>query len=263
MTLDSTNRDNSRPSRWQTVHFAFVTLWSGRAHAERTLDWLATADMPPNSALYWVDNSGGGFTARLRADWQDRLRSRFLRLAFVRGGDPYRKRPGARVTDPARHVHIAQLCNRIFPRVSEEVFISLDDDVVPPLDGVRTLHDLLESSDDVAMVAGAMRDRVDPRRVVAACHKEYWLDIPQYDALPAEPFEIGMAGGGFMMLSNRVLQQVLPVRCQKFANGYSLGWDGNVCRDITALGYRMLLHPGVRCAHFCPEVLAYEATLRG
>jgi hypothetical protein len=247
------------PCTWERMHFAFVTLWGGRAHAERVLEWLATAEMPPHSVLYWLDNSGGKISAELRAAWQERLRHRFLRLALMRGGAPYRMKPGETGTDPGRHVHIARLYDRILSKVKEDVVVCLEDDVVPPRDGVRSLFQLMQSAPRIGVASGIYRDRLDPPRIVAARHKRYWLNRVSWDGLPAEPFEVGMTGGGFIMLTNRALQQALPAKCRRFENGQATGWDGKICTDLTALGYRVMVHPRVRCAHLCPEVMEYEA----
>jgi hypothetical protein len=144
----------------------------------------------------------------------------------------------------------------------EEAVVVLEDDMVPPLDGVRQLLDRMQDADRVGLVAGVYRDRLNPGKICAALDKSRWLNAPDYDALPQEPFEIGMTGGGFTLLLNRALQQVLPVRCKAFAEGHTLGWDGKLCVDLTALGYRLLAHPGVMCAHLCPEIAAYDAELR-
>ncbi len=162
---------------------------------------------------------------------------------------------------PRRQVHISRLYNLVLPHVAEEAVVFLEDDVVPPLDGGRMLQDQLQESGGVGVVAGVYRDRLNPDRVCAALDKRRWLDAPQWDAQPKEPYEIGMTGGGFTLVLNRALQQVLPVKCKFFAEGYALGWDGNLCVELTALGYRLLAHPRVRCAHLCPEVIAHEATL--
>ena len=34
---------------------------------------------------------------------------------------------------------------------------------------------------------------------------------------------------------------------------------GRFAIDVAAMGYRIMVHPRVRCAHLCREVLAYEA----
>ena len=64
------------------------------------------------------------------------------------------------------------------------------------------------------------------------------------------------------MIRNQALQQAMPVRCKRFGKEFALGWDGNLCVDLTAYGYRLMAHPGVFCAHYCPEVMAYESSLR-
>src|SRR5262245_5094721 len=102
--------DGYTPSNWATSHFAIVTLWGGRAHAEQTLEWLATAEVPPNTVLYWLDNSGGKFTAPLREAWERRLRSRFRRLVWFHGGAPYVASSGSGVF--GRLAHISRLYNR-------------------------------------------------------------------------------------------------------------------------------------------------------
>src|SRR5262245_47794672 len=108
---------DSPTADWESSHFAFVTLWAGRPHAERTLDWLATAEIPPHSSLYWLDNSGGKYTAHLREVWEKRLHKRFRRLALLHGGAPYRIKPELGSMDPGRHIHIARLTDRIMSRV--------------------------------------------------------------------------------------------------------------------------------------------------
>ncbi len=246
--------------RWDTWGFAFVTLWSGKASGERVLDWLATATVPPNSVLYWVDNSGGLLTETLRAAWKERLHHRFRKLEWLKCGEPYRSAPGEALLHPGRHRQVARLYNVVFPRVFEEIVVTLEDDIVPPLDGVRSLLSLMDAAGRVGVAAGAYRDRIRPMDICAARSKRLWLDVPRYDALPAGPFEVGKTGGGFALMLNRALQQVLPVRCTVFGQGVA-GWDGYLCNGLTSLGYRLMLHPGVRCAHLCPEVSAYESTL--
>ncbi len=250
---------NTEMSAWATRSFGFVTLWSARESEDRVLDWLATAEVPPQSALYWVDNSGGRSTAKLQQAWAQRLQPRFRRLVWIEAGDPYRAAQGEDLKHPGRHQQVARLYSQVFARVWDEMVVTLEDDTVPPADGLRSLLALYSAGNRVAAVAGVYRDRINPARIAAARHKHYWQDIPVYDALPAEPFEVGMTGAGFTLIVNRALQQVLPLRC---IDHPLLGFDANMGRDFTALGYRVLVHPGVRCAHLCPEVIAYEATRR-
>jgi len=246
---------------WDKRHFAFVTLWSGNETGLRVLEWLATADVPPNSVLYWVDNSDGRMTGHLRLEWERRLSRRFLKLVWIDGGGSYRAAPGEHLLKVGRHLHVADLYNLVFPRIFEEIVVTLEDDIVPPPEGVRTLLRVLVESGRTGMVAGVYRNRVSPTDICATLSERLWRDAPRYDSLPAEPFEVGMSGGGFALIPNRALQQALPLRCATAGQYVLLGWDGNFGKDLAALGFRRMVHPGVRCAHLCREVADYEATL--
>jgi hypothetical protein len=248
---------------WDAWHFAFVTLWSGNESGLRVLEWLATAEVPPNSVLYWVDNSDGRMTERLRLEWERRLSLRFLKLVWIDGGQSYRAATGEHLLKAGRHLHVADLYNLVFSRIFEEMVVTLEDDIVPPPEGVRTLLRLLIESDRAGMAAGVYRNRVSPTDICATLGERLWRDAPRYDALPAEPFDVGMTGGGFALMPNRALQQALPLRCATIGQHVLLGWDGNFGKDLAALGFRRMVHPGVRCAHLCPEVTDYEATLLG
>lgn len=254
------NSDDAQ-KRWNEGHFAFVTLWSRRETGLRVLDWLATAEIPPNSTLYWMDNSGGLLAEVLREGWARRLSRRFRKLVRMEAREPFKPKPGQSPLHPSRHLHIARLYNSVLRRVVEEAVVLLEDDTVPPRDGLRGLVNELQETARVGAVAGVYRDRLNPDKICAALDKHQWLNAPLYDALPTEPFEIGMTGGGFTLLLNRALQQAMPLACKIFADGHALGWDAKLCADLTALGYRILAHPGVRCAHLCSEVVAYEAAL--
>ncbi len=203
---------------------------------------------------------------KLRAEWQQRLRHRFRKVVWGECGEPFRSKSGEAIKDPRRHLHVARAhITLIFPRVMEEAVVVLEDDTVPP-SFTECACSWIGSRIriGVGLVAGVLPGPpLHPEKICASLDKRRWLDVPLYDALPKEPFEIGMTGGGFTLLLNRALQQAMPLACKVFAEGYTLGWDGKLCTDLTALGYRILAHPGVRCAHLCPEVIAYEASLAG
>ena len=201
-------------------------------------------------------------TPMLRGEWERSLRRRFRQVVWLKRGEPFCPKVGSPTLHPMRHVHVARLYSVIFPRVTEDAVVTLEDDMVPPLDGMRRLVEEMSEANRVGVVAGVYRDRLHPDKICVAFNKQRWLDVPPYDALPQEPFEIGMTGGGFALILNKVLQQVLPVKCAAYPEGYTLGWDGKMCTDFTALGYRILAHPAVMCGHLCPEIAAYDAALR-
>ncbi|MEA3208357.1 MAG: hypothetical protein QOE70_1414 [Chthoniobacter sp.] len=230
---------------WIGRSYAFVTLWS-RPAADAVLDWLASAEVPPQSFLYWVDNSGGKLAPRLGSTW-GRLRSRFRGLVLLSAGDPYQARRGEPYLTLARHAHVTALYNQVFSRVREEMVVTLEDDIRPPRDGLRKLVELMQG--DVALASGVYRSRRNPDYICASRDKAAWHDVPRFDALPAKPFEVGMTGGGFALIENRALQAALPLRCSTTPDGGLMAWDGNLALDLAAAGARLLAHPQVRCEH--------------
>jgi hypothetical protein len=110
---------------WTARSYAVVTLWS-RPAADAVLDWLARAEVPPQSFLYWVDNSDGKLAPELGSAW-GHLCSRFRGIVLLSAGDPYEPRRGEPYLSLARHTHVTALYNKVFPRVREEMVVTLED----------------------------------------------------------------------------------------------------------------------------------------
>jgi hypothetical protein len=237
--------------------FAFVTLWGPKTEASlKVLEWLGEAEIPPRSALYWVDNSGGTMTALLQ-EWSVRLSSRFPTVTIVHAGHPHIPAQGEKYLNKNRHQQVARLYNSIFHKVAEEMVVTLEDDTLPPLDGVRSLLDLLRPFSPVAVAASVYRSRNAPERACISIRSDLWLDVPLFDALPEEPFFVGMTGGGFAIIANWALKQAMPMRCEFSTKGALMGWDGNLGMTLHALGYKLVAHPKVKSQHLAPEILAF------
>ena len=237
--------------------FGIVTLWSGKSAAEdELLGWLERAELPARTALYWVDNSGGKLTAKLKAAYE-RIKHRFTALHFIDMGEPYYIAPGEPYIDIRRHSHVAGLYNQVFTRVREEMVVILEDDVIPPLDGIHQLMQHFRPGSNTAFVTGVYRSRTAPTHCCAATHKEQWSGVPRYDDLPSNAFEVSMSGGGFAIVGNWALQQALPMRCEYSKRGYLMGWDGNLGLALAAKGYKLILEPKTKCKHLCAEVIEY------
>jgi len=242
--------------------FGFVTLWGPKkASSLKVLKWLETADIPPRSALYWVDNSGGTMT-KLLQKWSVKLAGRFGSITIVNAGDPHRTEPGESYLNAVRHQQVARLYNNVFGRVAEEMVVTLEDDTLPPQDGVYRLLELIRPFSEVAVAASVYRSRNAPRRLCAAVCKEAWIEVPNFDDLPDKPFEVGMTGGGFAIIANWALKQAMPMRCEFSETGALMGWDGNLGIALSGLGYKLMVHPEVKSEHLCPEVTAYLRKLR-
>lgn len=240
-------------------HFAFVTLWSGGDlnTSLRVLQWLDTAEIPPSSMLYWVDNSGGKMRSLLHY-YSERLRDRFLGVTIIDGGEPYRMDKGEDYKHPARHKHVAYLYNMILPMIREEIVVTIEDDVIAPENGVRRLLGLMSPHSPVAVSSGVYRSRPSP--VHACCSLDFnrWHNVPLINKMPKEPFEVGMTGMGFALIANWALQECLPVFCELTEDGRLMGWDGNLGIALRERGYKLLVHPGVYCQHLCKSVMEWE-----
>lgn len=237
--------------------FGFVTLWGPKKPSSlKVLEWLETADLPPRAALYWVDNSGGTMTKTLQK-WSVKLADRFSSITIVNAGDPHRPEPGENYLNAVRHQQVARLYNNIFSRVTEEMVVTLEDDTLPPKDGVYRLLELIRPFSNVALAASVYRSRNAPHRLCASLNKKAWIEVPNFDALPDQPFEVGMTGGGFAIMANWALKQALPMRCEYSESGALMGWDGNLGITFGNLGYKLMAHPKVKCEHLCPEVTTY------
>lgn len=240
-------------------HFAFVTLWGGgnTEVSRQVLEWLMTAEIPPSSMLYWVDNSGGKMRPLLHY-YADRLRDRFVAVTIIEGGAPYKMQPGEAYKNPPRHKHVAYLYNMVLPMIREEIVCFIEDDNIPPLDGVRKLLRLIQPNSSVAVAASVYRSRPSPAHICASRDKTLWRDVPVFNALPTAPFEVGMTGLGFALVANWALQECLPVFCELTEDGRLMGWDGNLGLALTARGYKLFADPSVRCSHLCAPVIEWE-----
>ncbi len=244
---------------WTNKTFALVTLWSGYSQAvARIFEWMKTADLPPQTTLYWVDNSGGLLTDLLSVTALQ-FKNRFCAVNLIDAGEPYRPMPGDTYFAKARHDKVADLYTMIMEKISEEYIITLEDDTVPPPDGARSLWDLIQCRSNLAMAAGVYRTRTGPERICASFPNSRNPSMPGfqpfYDKLPAEPFLVDRTGAGFALMRRSAVVASLPMR---FEVQHRRGWDVNLCFDMRDKGWTVAAHPTVRCEHLCKEVMQFE-----
>lgn len=255
----SGNLEAHEESLMRAYHFGFVTLWGGRDLnvSQQVLEWLETAEIPPFSSLHWVDNSGGTMTAQLQ-HYAQKFRSRFQSITIIDGGNPYQMADGEPYKSPARHKHVAYLYNRVLPKLKDEIIVFLEDDTIPPKDGIRQLLKPFNPGENVAISASVYRSRPSPQNICASKDLKRWVNPPRYDQVGEEPFPVGMTGLGFALVANWALQECLPVFCELTDDGRLMGWDGNLGMALTAKGYRLLVDPRVKSKHLCPSVIEWE-----
>ena len=235
---------------WKARSLAVVSLLAGRPSTlERWQRFLLTAELPPKTALYVVDNSGNAeFTRRVYSIGTTVASERNLTHFDVAvTGEPYKLDGHEPYMTKLRHLHVAQLYAEVLPRVSEDLVLTLEDDVEPPSDAVRRLGEELgyPSRANIGAVAAAYPSPVVPAQVCAGLGPDGWGHAVAWRALSAEPFDVACVGGGCTVWANWALRECVPhVQWDR-----KLGWDGVICMALRRRGYRIRLHGGVRCEH--------------
>lgn len=234
---------------WNHRTYAMVTLFAGRAeHLAAWQDWLLHAHLPRTFRLYLVDNSRNPDFSRL-------LRHRVSEM--VSDGQEVVLITDTRAPDNSlsgRHAHVAHLYNAVLPRVQEDFVLMLEDDVVPPYDGLHRLVEAWEYKDRPAGIGGVYLSRHNRdnggQRIVASRHSQFWTGVIHRDEVSEDQlYEFNQIAGGFTLWNNGYVRPCLPCRLDWFRPGIPRGWDSNLSLACKALGGRLFLHGGVQCDH--------------
>jgi len=235
---------------------AILTLFAGRRDTLPAWGhWLLRAPLPGKCALYTIDNSPPA-----AADFRDALAKIALSLSN-RGW----KVDIARVPDQCRfdtsrwavHEHVAGLYNKALQNIADDILLTLEDDVVPPLAGYCRLLSLLDAKPRAAAVAGMVPCRSGGDRLIAIHTTDpgNWSEIVTIKdaarwAAKSAAMPVAGFGGGFTLWRMRQLRECLPVRfTDDPGTGIVTGWDGNLCRDLKQHGYKLYLETGTLCYH--------------
>lgn len=235
---------------WKARSLAIVTLLAGRENVlDQWLNFLLHAELPPKTALYVVDNSGRPeFTERAYAACQQVASARDLsHLNFATSDQAYSSAGVGADFIRDRHRHVARLYTSLLPRVTEDLILTLEDDVEPPLDAVRRLGEEIgwSTRSKIGAVAAAYPMAENPSLVCAGRGQEQWGPAIAWSQVSSEAFDVGCVGGGCTMWANWALHHH-PVN---FWWEQRLGWDAAFCITMRRKGYRIRLHGGVRCQH--------------
>jgi len=252
---------------WSARSLAVVSLLAGRD--ETFLSWanfLLRAELPPRTSLYVVDNSGRPEFTRKAFDVCQMIAAErsLTHLDFSTVGRHYEAELDEGYFVKSRHLHIARLYAGVMPRVTEDVLLTLEDDIEPPPDAIRELgKELIDRSRGDTAVVGAAYHMPHNEREVCAGEGDGgngWGSSPHWQHLPLWPHEVACVGGGCTVWANRALRRV-PVHVRW---GQLLGWDGVLCLELKRRGHRVVLHGGVRCRHHVHgELRAAEALIPG
>lgn len=233
---------------------AVLTLFGDAGRVDPWFLYLQRSDIPKSARIIAVNNSDDPNAGKLIGSATSMLCRQFASVEVRNAGAPYKRQSKDEpYIHPGKHIHVANLYNRIVPELCKETdyILFLEHDVIPPTDGCRALISLLESQlkNGAALAAGVYEQPEEPMLACAAKGSERWTEPVRMDSLPDKPFEIGMTGGGFTLYLSSALKHCFPLLPTFMSDPYLLGWDGTLGRKLHKMGFKSWLHPRVRCAH--------------
>lgn len=232
---------------WQDRRHLLITLFAGREHCyERLMRWYLDAELPPLTEVVWVDNSRSrAFNQRLwrSLDALVRRRPEIKNVSIIRNPAELPSRKHFDI-----HNHVGRMYNAVLHDTQAEIVVTVEDDTIPPVSGLRSIVAPLQPWGKVAAVSGLYACRDNPKVCVASHERFHWARMPIWESLPhTEYMTVGMVGGGFTAWNTPILKHVLPMRGLVEPN--VLGWDGMVCASLNRLGYHFQLAVRCRCDH--------------
>lgn len=246
----STNNDLVE-AMWQAYSFGILTLWSGlHEAAEKLAAWYLSAQLPPRSHIYWVVADDENLR-RMLDGVTGILIHRGLSITITSAGKAYVVGDGG-TREFGRHLHVANLYNRILPSINDDMLMMIEDDNIGPHDGIRSLLASFKPGENVAAAAGLYRSRSNPACACASSSHERWITVQHKDAI-GKQLPIYMSGGGFTLFGNWAIKKALPFRAS-FPDNRVVGWDNHLGKSIFNSGQKMILRGDIAVEHLAPEV---------
>lgn len=233
---------------------SLLTLFAGRRkYFSLWGEWLLGAVLPCSLSVTFVDNSGDTEFAKGIRDFSNRLlaRKEILSVSLKSLGKRYEPKPNESYFDLARHSHVAALYQEMLPTLKGDLFFTLEDDVIPPIDALsRMVGEVWVPSKKVGAIAAAYTMPTSKVHITAASKGGLWSSgVIKWDDLPKAPIEVGFTGGGCTLWNPEAVKSSLPVRVYVDNSEGIRGWDNNLSRSITDLGYNIFVHGDIRCDH--------------
>jgi hypothetical protein len=236
---------------WIARPMTIIILLAGRMHLlDRLAQALHEQHLPPNCSLVVsLPHEGPCIRDRVMAAFP---MAKFRRVTWIQtdGQETLEIPPGtggAWEVFAAVHRRVGRLYAEALNCTQDPAILMWEDDVIPhQADALYQLNEQLIPHRRIAGVAAVYPSRDAPTRVVASMSNTHWKDMPLLATLTDDVRPVGMIAGGFTLWSREALRQAAPRSCNANA---SLGWDGDTCRRLAPLGWRLLLHGAVRCAH--------------
>lgn len=237
-----------KDSLWSIRNFAIVSLLAGRESIfDKWSYWILNANLPQNISLYIIDNSNNDlfYDKIINLDY-----SMYSNVNIYRIKDRYIKIINGGYFQKERHLHVCKLYNSVFPLINDDFILTLEDDVIPPLNGLRLLADYISLPTKIGAIGGIYPSPIDDKVATASTALDHWDSNIPLLSVYKEPIKIGFIGGGFTLWNNAAIKDILPAKVKIDSNGLK-GWDNNFSLEMRQKGYDIYLHNNVKCEHWC------------
>ncbi len=222
--------------------YAVVTLFAGRFNTLHSWAyWLQNAELPEKFAVYAYDNSHNpDFSVELVKIIQKlQLSNKFLHIDYIKDYSEVKK-----IDEWDKHRHVNELYNKIVPKIKEDMLLFWEDDLIPPLDGLKRLIEETNVTHSIGGASAAYASRSCRESITAAYGakkggEDYWHDIVTWnDCKKTSIIEVDYIAGGFALYNNGLVQKALPFRFFIYKDLYAGGWDSNLSRSIRQYSVR-------------------------
>lgn len=235
-------------SLWESRTFSILTLMAGREnYLDNFAQWIEKAILPPNISIFIVDNSNNiNFSRKLQNIIPN---NRFCDINYHFNNTIYNPELQKRYYDPYMHSHVANIYNEIFQFIKSDFILTFEDDIIPPLDGIKQLHDHIVSPTKIGAIgASYILSQKNKDIITASLNKTNWKFNIHTNQLNKGVKDVGFIGGGFTLWSNFAVQKCLPLYIE-YGKDFLHGWDYNLCKDIRMNGYEIKLDTNLQCDH--------------
>lgn len=235
------------------MELSVVTLWSGSSPIQAELiRYFLAESFPVPTRFVWVVNSNDQETQRLLDAGGNRLRTSGHHVDLTQCLD----KPGDGLL--GKHQHVANLYNRILPKLDTPLVLTAEDDNLPPVGAYVRAANLLATYNNCGALCALYRSRMNPENACAAWAAERWYLVPKYAMVPQIPLYVGFVGAGFTLYRVAALRAGSPFHAGFVGKSFH-GWDANLCLQMRRRGWDIILHGAIKVGHHCQEVLNWCA----
>lgn len=254
-----TNHENRRSkvndgidALWNAYTFAIITAF-GSSNCEDMIELYLNAELPPKSKIYWYCDFSN---IELKEKLQNAAGS-YSNISVIDSGITWK---GNHHRDVSRHVHVANMYDKIISSIREDYVMFIEDDNFGPLNGIRQLFEglkLLDPKNKAVCCGGKYRSRSNVICCCASSNSDRWVSV-NYSTVKNKVINVGMIGGGFTLYANYALRKTLPIVCTNGKEGL-VGWDGNIGKRLK--GNKLYMLGYVEVEHRCKEVMEFIRNL--